>query len=117
MIRNFYKCVAAIAFALAANIAQAEVVTVGWANVAGNEGFVVESKPVTCASGGTFTVLATVTTNVNFYIGGNFTPSSSACVRVAALVGGVAQTFSAGTDVTIADALLPAPNSVTATSP
>jgi len=115
--KKFYTLIAAFALVAFAGIAQAETVTVSWSNVSGNQGYVIEAKAEACAGAGAFTFLANAATNQVVYTGGNFVPSSSACVRVAALVGGVPQTFSAGVDVTVAAALLPAPNTVSATSP
>ena len=107
----------ALSLALAASPALAETVTVSYATVIGNEGFVIEGKAETCAGSAAFVQIGTNATNVTVWQGGNYAPSSNVCIRVAALVGGVPQTFSGGTDHTMSAALLPAPNSVNVTDP
>lgn len=115
--KKLFASIAVAAFAILgfATSAFAAQVRVEWSGVTGNQGYVIESKNETCSGTAPFTQLATVATNVVVFIGGDFAPNSNICVRVAALVGGVPQTFSAGTNFTVPGPL-PAPGTVLVTA-
>lgn len=120
--KKLFSSLAFVAVALlgalgVSSVAHAAQVRVEWSNVTGNQGYVIEAKEVTCATAGTFAQIGTTATNVTVFIGGTFPDSTAICVRVAALVGGVPQTFSGGTNYTTPAGLLPAPGTVNVTSP